>query len=488
MREKSRFYCNFPTMNNSSSPIDFNSQTEKLNFKTKLAYGVGELGGAIPNNILVFFALYFFTNVAGLNPSLAGSLVLVGKAWDAFNDPLIGWLSDKTRSPLGRRYPWMLLGAIPLGISFFLYWVIPPTRNQWQLFFYYSIISIIYYASVSSVLVPFSTLAAELTQGYNERTNLISFKSSFAIGGSIFALILAQIILSIVEPPQSYLYLGVISALLSILAVYLCVWGTYKRYKFMQNKRDQIQRQPPEPIFKQFKIALSNKPFLCVIGIYLCSWLGVQVTAAILPYFVIDWMKLTKSHFTQMALAVQGTALIMMFFWSAMGQRFGKRAIYCMGIPATIIAQAGFFFLQPGQVTLMYILAIIAGIGISVAYLVPWSMLPDVVDLDELNTGQRREGIFYGFVVQLQKFGVAGALFLVGKTLDWAGLIPTVASEIPPIQPDSVLWTIRLIIGPIPTLMLIIGLVLASFYPITRSKHEEIVLKISERRNSVVES
>ncbi|MEO1378509.1 MAG: MFS transporter, partial [Cyanobacteria bacterium J06635_10] len=84
--------------------------------------------------------------------------------------------------------------------------------------------------------------------------------------------------------------------------------------------------------------------------------------------------------------------------------------------------------------------------------------------------------------------GVAGALFLVGKTLDWAGLIPTVASEIPPTQPDSVLWAIRLIIGPIPTLILIMGLVLASFYPITRSKHEEIVLKISERRNSVVDS
>jgi len=482
MRAKSIFRCNFPTMNDSSQAVNFTTNTEKLNFKTKLAYGVGELAGAIPDNILVFFALYFFTNVAGLNPSFAGSLLLIGKAWDAFNDPLIGWLSDKTRSPLGRRYPWMLGGAIPLGISFILFWIVPPTRNQWQLFAYYSIISIIYYGAISSVLVPFSTLAAELTQGYNERTNLVSFKSSFAIGGSIFALILAQIILDIVEAPRSYLYLGAISALLSILAILFCVWGTYKRYKIIDNQRQKIQRKPSEPIFKQFKIALNNKPFLYVIGIYLCSWLGVQVTAAILPYYVVDWMKLPKTHFTQMALAVQGTALIMMFFWSAMGQKFGKKAIYCMGIPATIIAQAGFFFLQPGQVLLMYILAVMAGIGISVAYLVPWSMLPDVVDLDELNTGQRREGIFYGFVVQLQKFGVAGALFLVGKILDWSGLIPTVASQTPPIQPDSALLAIRFIIGPIPTLMLIIGLVLAYFYPITRSKHEEIVLKINEKR------
>lgn len=116
-----------------------------------------------------------------MNASLAGSIILVGKAWDAFNDPLIGWLSDKTRSPLGRRYPWMLIGAIPLAISFFLLWFIPPTANQWQLFAYYTILFIIYYAAVSAVWVPYSTLGAELTQSYNERTNLTSFKSSFAI-------------------------------------------------------------------------------------------------------------------------------------------------------------------------------------------------------------------------------------------------------------------------------------------------------------------
>ena len=482
MREKSQSYYNFLTMNNSSPPRTVTSQREQLNFTTKLAYGAGELGGAIPNNILVFFVLFFFTNVAGLNASLAGGIILIGKAWDAFNDPLIGWLSDKTRSPLGRRYPWMLIGAIPLAISFFLLWFIPPTANQWQLFAYYTILFIIYYGSVSAVWVPYSTLGAELTQSYNERTNLTSFKSSFAIGGSIFALILAQIILDIVEAPQSYLYLGAISGFISFLAVYLCVWGTYKRYKIIQNEREKIQQAPSEPIFKQIKIALSNKPFLYVIGIYLCSWLGTQVTAAILPYYVVDWMKLPKIHFTQMALAVQGTALILMPFWSFMGQKFGKKAIYCMGIPGTIIAQAGFFFLQPGQTILMYILAVMAGIGISVAYIAPWAMLPDVVDLDELNTGQRREGIFYGFVVQLQKFGIAAALFLVGKTLDLSGLIPTVASQAPPVQPDSALWAIRLIIGPLPTLILIIGLVIAYFYPITQAKHEEIVLKLKERR------
>jgi GPH family glycoside/pentoside/hexuronide:cation symporter len=469
-------------MDNSSPQRTVTSQREQLNFKTKLAYGAGELGGAIPNNILVFFVLYFFTNVAGLNAGLAGTLILVGKAWDAINDPLIGWLSDKTRSRLGRRYPWMLIGAIPLAISFCLLWFTPPIANQWLKFAYYNIIFIIYYAAVSSVWIPHSTLGAELTTTYNERTDIIGFRSSFAIGGSIFALILAQIVLDIFEAPQSYFYMAGIASLISFIAVYFCVWGTYKRYKVIQNQREKIQRKPSEPILKQIKIALSNKPFLCVIGIYLCSWLGTQVTAAVLPYFVVDWMQLPKNHFTQMALAIQGTALILMPFWSIMGQKFGKKAIYCMGIPGTIIAQAGFFFLQPGQIVLMYILSVMAGIGISVAYITPFAMLPDVVDLDELNTGQRREGIFYGFVVQTQKLCVSAAIFLVGKILDSSGLIPTVATQAPPVQPESALWAIRLIIGPIPTLLLILGFVIAFIYPITKSKHEEIVLKLKERR------
>jgi GPH family glycoside/pentoside/hexuronide:cation symporter len=199
---------------------------------------------------------------------------------------------------------------------------------------------------------------------------------------------------------------------------------------------------------------LGNFPFLCVIGIYLCSWLGLQVTAAILPYFVINWMRLPDHHFTQAAIAVQGTALTMMFFWSTVATRLGKRAVYWMGIPLTICALVGLCFLQPGQVGLMYVLAVMVGVGLSTAYLVPWSMLPDVLDLDELNTGQRREGIFCGLVVQLQKIAVAIALFLVGKILDWAGFIPTAPGQLPPAQPESAMMAIRLLIGPVPAILI----------------------------------
>ena len=133
----------------------------------------------------------------------------------------------------------------------------------------------------------------------------------------------------------------------------------------------------------------------------------------------------------------------------------------------------------------MYFLAILAGFGVSTAYLIPWSMMPDVIELDELKTGQRREGIFYGFMVLLQKFGLALGLFLVGQALDLAGFVSTTSGQAT--QPPSALLAIRLVIGPLPTLILICGLVLAYFYPITREVHAEILLKLQERKAAKIQ-
>jgi GPH family glycoside/pentoside/hexuronide:cation symporter len=462
-------------------PIADNTQ---LNLRTKLAYGVGELGSEIPNNILVFYLLFFLTNVAGLNPTLAGSVLFVGKVWDAINDPMIGILSDRTRSPLGKRYPWMLTGAIPLGVCFFLQWFIPPTTNQWLLFGYYSSIALLSYIAYTMVAVPYSTLAAELTIGYDERTSLVSFKAAFSIAASILSLGLAQVIFAwVATPTQRYLILGAVCGVIAMSAVGLCVLGTYQRYQAIQNQRVSSTSAPTLPLTQQIQIAFSNFPFLCVAGIYLCSWLGLQVTAAILPFFVVNRMGLPVEHFNQTALVVQVTAFCMVFFWSPIGQRVGKRAVYLMGIPLTIGALVGLFFIKPDQVILMYVLAVIVGVGLSTAYMVPWSMLPDVMDLDELNTGQRREGLFCGLIVLLQKIAVAIALLLVGRSLDWAGFIPTSPGQSPPLQPESAVWAIRCLMGWASSTVLVGGLVCAYFYPITRSKHGEILLKLIEKRN-----
>ncbi|NEO31100.1 MAG: MFS transporter [Symploca sp. SIO3C6] len=541
---------------------------EKLSFSTKLAYGAGDMGPAMTANILVFFLLPFFTNVAGLPAGLAGSVLMIGKISDAINDPIIGVFSDRTRTRWGRRLPWMLFGAIPFGLLFCLQWIVPhfsnnDTVNNWLLFSYYVTIGVLFNIAYTIVNLPYAALTPELTQDYNERTSLNSFRFSFSIGASVLSLVLAGLSFSEYQddPGKQYLVLGLICTVLSVIPIFWSVFRIQERgaqpilaakqkqifgniltgigalfvcYGILRiipltanflaapgrfdlisiaviliglqitlfgitllfstpephlsssdavRKRSQSEDIPALTFIQQLKVVFSNRPFLYLIGIYLCSWLAVQLTASILVYFVVSWMGLKNTDSTLVALGVQGTALVMLFFWRIISERVGKKAVYFMGMTLWIIAQAGLFLLQPGQTNLMYVLAVIAGFGVSVAYLIPWSMVPDVIELDELNTGQRREGIFYGFMVLLQKFGLALGLFLVGLALEAAGFIESTAGEVIPTQPDSALLAIRIAIGPLPTLFLIFGLILAYFYPITREFHAEIRLKLQERKS-----
>jgi GPH family glycoside/pentoside/hexuronide:cation symporter len=236
-------------------------------------------------------------------------------------------------------------------------------------------------------------------------------------------------------------------------------------------------------LLQQLGVALSNRPYLFVSGIYLCSWLAFQFTATIIPYFIVFWMDLPEVWISLVVLAVQSVAVLTLFAWTRLSARLGKRAMYLIGAGFWLIAQAGLFFLQPGQEQLMIALALLAGAGVSAtAYLGPWSMLPDVIDLDELQTGERREGIFYALMVFLQKVGLGLGLFFLGQVLDWAGFIPSVAGEPLPSQPESALLAIRLAIGPLPAVALIGGICLVWLYPITRQRHRQILQELEARR------
>jgi GPH family glycoside/pentoside/hexuronide:cation symporter len=531
---------------------------EKLHLTTKLAYGAGDFGPAIAANILVFYLLFFLTDVAGLPAGLAGSVLMIGKIFDAINDPIIGLLSDRTQTRWGRRLPWMLAGIIPFALLNWAEWIIPHfsndrTVNQWGLFAYYVAIGMGFNLFFTIVNLPYTALTPELTQNYNERTRLNSFRFVFSIGGSILSLIL-YILITIAlpdRPQEQFAQLGLMLGVLAFVALLWSVLRLQERGKdsllssqqrrrlspflmtsggtlillaiarslgifsgegfdylvfffsllglmmagfgytlrdvqteehLLKNPHDDAM-PPPEslPLWQQLKIAFSNRAFLFVIGIYLCSWLAVQLTASILVYFVVSWMNLSEQQSGMIALAVQGTALLMLFFWQFLAQYLDKKVIYCLGTFIWIGAEVGLWLVQPGQIALLYTLTIFAGVGVSVAYLIPWSMIPDVVDLDELNTGERREGIFYAFMVLLQKIGLALGLFLVGITLETAGFIPRIPGEAIPIQPESALWAIRFAVAPLPAFFLLVSVILATFYPITREVHADIRRQLQAR-------
>ncbi|HMQ35584.1 MAG TPA: MFS transporter [Chloroflexaceae bacterium] len=463
---------------------------ERLPLATKLAFGAGDLGPAIATIIASFFQLFFLTTVAGLPPGLAGTILLIVKIWDSVNDPVIGWLTDRTNTRWGRRRPWLLFGAVPFGLFFFLQWVVPPVGPT-GLFIYYLVIALLFDTAFTIVNVPYTALTPELTRDYDERTALNSFRFAFSIGGSIVGGILHQVIVGQFpdDPQTGYLVSGAVVGALIALPFLWCFAGTRERYE-------------PEPgaeelsLPEQIRYVFSNRPFLFVVGIYMFSWLAVQVTSAVLTFFIVFWLGSVPQFpatvfgltFGQaqdiiplMLFAVQGSALVFLFIWSAVSRRIGKKAVYMIGSLIWIGVQGFLYFLRPEQLGLAIVLGVIAGAGIATAYLIPWSMMPDVIELDELETGQRREGMFYGFMVLLQKLGLALGLFLVGQALQVSGFNQGLAAGQ---QPESALNTIRLMIGPVPTVILICGMILTAFYPITKARHEQTLAALAARKRA----
>jgi GPH family glycoside/pentoside/hexuronide:cation symporter len=150
-----------------------------------------------------------------------------------------------------------------------------------------------------------------------------------------------------------------------------------------------------------------------------------------------------------------------------------------------VLVSVALFFLQPGQITLLFILAVLAGGGVSIGYLIPWSMLPDVIELDELETGVRREGLFYGFFVFLQKLGLSLGLAISNFVLEAAGYITPTPGGVPPAQPDSVLFALRIFVSLLPAAVLLISFLAVRAYPIDRAHHAALMEKLEHRREVV---
>jgi GPH family glycoside/pentoside/hexuronide:cation symporter len=236
--------------------------------------------------------------------------------------------------------------------------------------------------------------------------------------------------------------------------------------------------------FEGLKIVFSNRAFILVTVIYLSSWLTIQFVQNNLFIYARDWVGIETGLFGFLLLVIQVSAFVWVLIWARVSERFGKKAVYYAGGLIFMAVLLGLFFVQPGQTTLVFVLGAVAGAGLAVGYLVPWSMLPDVIELDELETGQRREGVFYGFFVLLQKVGLSLGLFISGWVLDIAGYIKAVPGLPDPVQPDNVLLALRVLVGPAGAAILLFSFVAVYLYPITRARHAEIRAELDKRKAS----
>jgi GPH family glycoside/pentoside/hexuronide:cation symporter len=453
--------------------------TEKVPIITKLAFGSGDVGPAVATALMSFFLLYFFTDVARIPPALAGVILLINKIFDAVNDPIVGMISDRVHTPWGRRRPWFLFGAIPFGITLFLLFLV-PNLGQAGLFLYYLVISMALDLAFTVVNVPYTALTAELTRDYDERTSLNSYRFAFSITAGLLAAFFHPIIVNTVKnaggtEQMGYAVSALIWAVVATVPFIFAFWGTYERHT--------PEEEAPMPYLEGMKATFSNRAFRYVTGIYLLSWMVVQTVSTLVVYYLTYWLR-RPEMVPFVLLAVQGSSLVFLFVWTAVSRRIGKKGVYYYGMVWWIIVSMALYFVQPTwSPAVILILGVLAGVGVAVAYLVPWAMLPDVIELDELQTGRRREGAFYGFFVLLQKLGLALGLFLVSQALAIAGYVtPPVGTTTPITQPESAVNAIRFMIGPVPALILIAGIFLVYKFPITKENHEETLRQLEERR------
>jgi len=440
----------------------------KLRLGTKVAYGLGDWGNTTTSTIFIFFFAFFLTDVARLPPARAALVLLIGGIWDAVNDPLIGVLADRVRTRWGRRRPFFLFNALPLAASFTMMWWVPAVgdlaKTAW-----YAVAYVLFDTCFTLMTVPYGALTAELTDDYDERTALTGWRMATSmLGGLVAAFFVPLIVGAFVRPARGYLAAGAGFGLLACVPYLMLFFTTRERFA--------AAPRPCTRVRDDLLATLRNRPFRYAAGIYLLSWVTVNLVASLLQYYVTYWLRIAD-QLGFVLVVVQGAALacIPLVVW--LSRRLGKRGAYALAAGWWAAVMLGLAFVPPSAFTAAYVLAGLAGLGVAGAHVIPWSMVPDVIEVDEATTSERREGVFYGVVVLIQKSGSAFMLALVQWILSWTGY--TAGQE----QPASALLAIRLLIGVAPALLLGLSMLLAWRSPLGKSEHESLRRELAAKRS-----
>ena len=286
-----------------------------------ISYGLGDAGTGLAATQLGFYLFPFFTGVAGLPAFIAGSLLMVIKIWDAINDPLIGWLSDHTKTRWGPRLPWMIGGAVPLGISLAAIWWIPPgTTSEKTL--YYIAITILLMTAYTSVNLPFAALSTELTENTSIRTRLNAARFTGSILAGLSGLIVAAWLLS--SGNDGYVSMGRITGAIATFATLISCWGLAP---FAKKARRPIAQS--EPFKFQLNRIRRNKLFIRIICLYLLLWCGLQLMQTVSIIYLEQVMRVPSEISKWIPIPFQISALIGLQFWSLYSNNYGRiKALY----------------------------------------------------------------------------------------------------------------------------------------------------------------
>lgn len=462
------------------------ADAKPLSTWTKAAYGFGAAAYGVKNNGFDYFLMIFYGQVLGVDTRLIGLALLLSLVFDAISDPLVGYISDNWRSKWGRRHPFMYAAAVPVAASYFLLWN-PPALSETGLFLFVLVLSIFIRTLITFYETPSSALTAELSQQYDERTSLQSFRLFFAwvVGNLLTVLMFAFLLLPTPEYTDGilnrdgYATYGIIASSLMFLSIMVCALGTHSRIPHLA--------APPPPrkitvgrLFKEIFETLSEKSFVALFLAALFGAIATGVAAALAFYMLAYFWEFTPAQRLIWVALVFVSALIGFILAPIMSRWLGKKkAVIALGIvafsmaPAPVLLRLAGLLPENGDPILFPLLATInvIDIGLIVALQALFaSMIADLVEQSEIKTGRRSEGVFFAAVTFIRKSTQGVGAFVAGFVIAFAALPE---NAVPGQVPEDALW--RLGIAYAPTLLVLwtCMIIAVSFYKIDKQGHEE---------------
>jgi sugar (glycoside-pentoside-hexuronide) transporter len=432
-------------------------------------FGLGDFTvNTVLTSLSILYITHFLLVVAGLRPELAGAVQLIGRTIDAFADPAMGRFSDRCRWRWGRRRPFFLLGAIPFGAGFALLWLHLPQTSQLALFAYYTTVYVLMSLSMTVLAVPYLALQPEMALGYDARTSLNGWRNAGSILGVFAAIAVRPVANAFGGGPEGFaaagaLYGAIVAA--PWLAIYAVTW----------ERPDFQAREASLPFLAGVRLAARHANFRRLVGLFLLGRVAMDLVGAMLILYFTIWLGRSKDFEITMGLFFV-VVLLALPVWVRLAERMEKSTVFAIGALWWAAALAGIVFVTPDWPRWMVIGgAVIGAAGYAVMDLMPWSMLGEVVDEDDVETGERREGTYYGLFMFVRKLAGTLAVWLALTLLGALGYEADRPAN------DATLTAVRWLTSIVPAGFLVLAAWLARGYPLTRERHAEIRAALERR-------
>lgn len=446
----------------------------RLPLRTRLAYGVPNLGLALVGMPILVYLPRFYSDVVGISVAWLGVVFVVGRIIDAVTDPLVGVLSDRSRSAAGRRRPWIAWGCLPLALLSVALYVPPQSLSDTTAAAWASLVILGWFLAYTAVNVPYRALGPELSDDYDERTALFSIREGLLVVGTLLAAAGPGLIGYLLDledgnpehERRRFAVYAAVAAPVLVIACLTCVRRVRERFA--------AQAGPPtsrSAVTTQLREAFANRPFVILLSAFVVIAIGSSLPAVLISYFLAYWLDATPL-LPVFLLVYFGVGMACLPGWVWLSRRRGKKTTWL----AAMAVNAGFFafvsLVQPGQVLLYGVLVAGSGIGGVAVLAMPYAMQADVIDHDELKTGERREGLYGGLWSIAEKTAAGLGLGVSMLVLDAVGYRPN------QVQSPLVLDVLRALYVGLPCASIVAGFVIALRYPLDRRAHEAITAEL----------